>query len=301
MKHLIIDGSNLIHRAHWIAEAHKNLNVYHLFLSSIKKLLVNFNTNKVFCTWDAKLVPNSTNYRFTLTRNQYKGNRDRERNERVHANQDVIVSMLECLGIKNIYPGVLEADDVIYWLCKHSLPNDEKVIVSADQDLLQLIDENTSVYSPIKDIIIDSNNFELHTKVSIDQFIDYKSLMGDKSDNIPGVPGCGPKTARKYIRNGIKASLTKKDYDLYQITRKVVDLTQGIKEHPQDADMYEEQTRKMDNLKPDLDRFKVVCESYNLKQMIGNISTFRRILTQVNTDKVIENTINDLVKRLNLV
>ena len=300
MNRLIIDGSNLLHRAHWIANSNSNLSVYHLFLSSMKKLMVDYSTSDVFCAWDTRLVYDSVSFRKEMTGHTYKGNRDRERNEEVHNNQENIARITEYLGVKNIYPGILEADDVIYWLCKYRADDKHNIIVSADQDLLQLIGDNTSVYSPIKKVLVNTDNFEEFTGVSIDSFVQFKALMGDKSDNIQGVPRCGKKTALRYIEQGVTSCLTPENLEIYNSALKLVDLSQGIKEHPGDVDLYESQYTDLQELQPDLDKFRSVCESYNLKTMITNIPTFKRLINNVDEASVIENTVNDLVKRLNL-
>ncbi|MBU4285256.1 hypothetical protein KKI21_03455, partial [Patescibacteria group bacterium] len=75
----------------------------------------------------------------------------------------------------------------------------ETVIVTGDRDVLQLVDEKTKVYSPLKGlsnpVIYDAKEVFERYGLRPDQIVDYKALRGDPSDNIPGVPGVGEKTA----------------------------------------------------------------------------------------------------------
>ena len=117
---LIIDSNNLLHRAHWIYASHKNTSIHHLFLNSIKKYINLFNPSEIFCVWDKRLIRNVPNYRKQiLGEGVYKGTRDKDRNAEVYKHESSIRKMTNSIGIKNIYPGLLEADDVIWWLCDH--------------------------------------------------------------------------------------------------------------------------------------------------------------------------------------
>jgi 5'-3' exonuclease len=101
-----------------------------------------------------------------------------------------------------------EADDLIAGLVHHN-PKLDKRIVSTDRDFLQLIGPKTTVYSPVKKVVIDENNFvaEAMPKTSSgdpvifprERFLDYRALTGDPSDNLPGVPGIGALTAAKLL------------------------------------------------------------------------------------------------------
>ena len=73
------------------------------------------------------------------------------------------------------------------------------VVVSGDKDLLQLVNENTVMWDPMKDKIMDIAAVEEKYNVKPQQLLDCYALMGDSSDNVPGVPGIGPKTAEKLI------------------------------------------------------------------------------------------------------
>lgn len=111
---------------------------------------------------------------------------------------------LYLIGVKTIQIVGWEADDLIYGMIRQSLieRSDEEnqfVIISSDEDFLQLIDENTSVYSPIKKIFYTYKNFEELFGCKPEYFIGYKILKGDSSDNIHGINGIGDVTGKKLV------------------------------------------------------------------------------------------------------
>ncbi|MDD3813837.1 MAG: DNA polymerase I [Desulfocapsaceae bacterium] len=96
-------------------------------------------------------------------------------------------------------PGV-EADDIIASAARQLSRQGHKVIVvSGDKDLLQLVDEQVTVWEPMLDRIMDSQAVLDKYNVGPDRLLDCFALIGDSSDNIPGVPGVGPKTAGSLI------------------------------------------------------------------------------------------------------
>ncbi|MBP6921316.1 hypothetical protein KBB89_02095 [Candidatus Gracilibacteria bacterium] len=113
------------------------------------------------------------------------------------ANQmGAIFEITDLLGIPRIAVPGYEADDIIGTLAiKHRDDMDRVLIVSSDKDLFQFIGGHVFVYDAMKDRLYDEEEavkkFEVHPK----QIVDYLALIGDASDNIPGVRGIGPKTA----------------------------------------------------------------------------------------------------------
>jgi len=94
----------------------------------------------------------------------------------------------------------VEADDIIATAAKVLSGQGNKVIVvSGDKDLLQLVDDHVVMWDPMKNKIMDSAAIEEKYNVKPEQLLDCYSLMGDSADNVPGVPGVGPKTAEKLI------------------------------------------------------------------------------------------------------
>lgn len=286
----------------WIADSAKTnkINPSYIFLTSIKKYVDKFGPAEVYSVWDKKLIYPSTNYRKDALNIEYKGNRDPAKRENVFKHEELTTNLLNTLGVKNIYPGVLEADDVIAWLSKKL--RTEVVIVSVDQDMLQLIDNKTIVYSPIKDVIINETNFEDIVGVSMEQFLRYKSLMGDKSDNLPGVHKCGKKTAKKYVDRYptdallVEALGSSINLDPYFNNYKIIDLEQGLKEHPGDVTLYQEQYEKLKKHTPDFEQFEKICKGVNMSKIVSSFHTWQSVFGQ----KSLNNTLESIVNRLNL-
>ncbi len=108
-----------------------------------------------------------------------------------------IKKMLKTMKIEVMESAGIEADDIIGTASK--LFSGDKIILSGDRDLLQLIDDDTSVWLTKKGVSevekVDNNNIISLFHLKPSQIIDFKALMGDQSDNIPGVKGVGEKTA----------------------------------------------------------------------------------------------------------
>ena len=94
----------------------------------------------------------------------------------------------------------VEADDIIASATRFlSAQGCRVVIVSGDKDLLQLVNDQVVMWDPMRDTIFDADRIREKYNVGPDQLLDFFSLIGDSSDNIPGVAGIGPKTAEKLI------------------------------------------------------------------------------------------------------
>ena len=125
--------------------------------------------DNIIAVWDSRLCRGQPNFRRKEVETDYKGNRDNETLAEAHAYDEQIQKCIEAVGGFNMFPNRMEADDVIAWLSKKL--DGEIIIVSVDQDMLQLVNDRTTVYSPIKDIIITSKNFKDIVGVDIDNFL----------------------------------------------------------------------------------------------------------------------------------
>lgn len=154
-----------------------------------------------------------------------------------------IKEYLEARGIPSFeFPG-FEADDIIAGIANAENAKGNNVIIfTADKDLFQLVSpqNNITVYHPKLKEKLDAAGIKDHYGVSPEQIVDYLSLTGDSSDNIPGVPGVGEKTAAKLLEQfGSLDNLlehldeipekTRKKFDenkeLLRISRKLIDLS----------------------------------------------------------------------------
>jgi len=113
----------------------------------------------------------------------------------------IVRQATQALNLKAIEKVGYEADDIIATLAKKSAQQGfDVLIVSSDKDLMQLIDDKISMYDAMKNRIIKEAEVLEKFMVSPQQVLDILSLIGDSSDNIPGVKGIGPKTASELLK-----------------------------------------------------------------------------------------------------
>mgnify|MGYP001280540194 CR=1 FL=1 len=192
---IIIDGNNLLYRIFWtsnfkIDESDSPGQIF-LFLRALKSYVDKFQAKNVYCTWDKKLDWPSTNFRKEAAGVEYKAGRDDDKFKDVFEFLENIIEIIALLGVKNIYPKRMEADDVMAWLAR-TLPG-QNVVVTTDKDLLQLVNNKITVYNPIKKKEVTLSNFQEYTGVQKEYYMSYRVVTGDKSDNIQGFPRFGLK------------------------------------------------------------------------------------------------------------
>jgi DNA polymerase-1 len=118
-----------------------------------------------------------------------------EETESINNQMARLIQYLKCLPVTVISIDGLEADDIIGYLSNKFQAYNETTsvtIMSADKDFLQLISDKVQVYSPVKKKVYKPKDVLEEFGVSSYNFLNYKILMGDQSDNIPGVTGLGP-------------------------------------------------------------------------------------------------------------
>jgi DNA polymerase-1 len=132
----------------------------------------------------------------------YKANRD-EAPEDLKEQIPRIFNLMEALGMPMVSVPASEADDVIGTVAdKAGAMSDLSVrIFSSDKDLMQLVNDSVTMLRPEKTFVREMGEREVFEKMGVrpDQVVDYLALIGDSSDNIPGVKGVGPKTAAKLL------------------------------------------------------------------------------------------------------
>jgi len=112
----------------------------------------------------------------------------------------VLKKVIQAMNIPLFEYENYEADDVLGSLARRaSAKKIPSVIVTTDKDLLQIVDECTSVFNPAKEVYLDENKVKEFFGVSPSQVVDVLTLWGDASDNVPGVPGIGEKTSKMLI------------------------------------------------------------------------------------------------------
>ena len=291
---LLIDGNNTLHRTHWVANNTgqsfinpKGINVGSVFtfLRTVKSYVDQFNADEVFIAWDKKLTPNIANFRNTLTEGSYKGTRDQDRNKEVYASVDEIVKLTDLIGIKNIFPGHLEADDVIAFLSKNLIG--KKIIISVDKDFIQLVNEKVSYYNPIKKKVLDINNFEKEHNMNPIEYLFYKAIIGDTSDNIPGIEGYGNvkgvKLAKEVVRYKNNEQLPEKTVKTImgfteKITHnmKLMDLSYGLALYPEESKLYKNQVDRCSSYGPDFQKFKESCIELEFNSILNKFEDWKK-------------------------
>ncbi len=201
----LIDTSALVHRAfhaipHLTDPQGRPINAVYGFVSSILAVLEQVQPRYLVCALDVKgKLHRSDKY------DQYKAQR-KPTDEALKSQFPIVTELIEELGIPHFGIPGHEADDVIGTLAKQAQENNVfAVIVTGDMDALQLVNGNVAVLSVTKGAkeltwyntqsVVDKYGLEPH------QLRDYKGLMGDSSDNIPGVPGVGPKGAQALLQH----------------------------------------------------------------------------------------------------
>ena len=203
-KFLLIDGSSLIHRAFFalpplVTKQGVNTGAVYGLCNMLLKLIEEVEPKYMAVAFDKS--------RKTFRTRMYADYKGQRKPTPPELGEQFPLSMkvLDAIGIKNLELDDYEADDIIGTFAKHAPEDIEVIIVTGDKDELQLVDKRTKVYYTkrgITDIqIYDENEFsEVYEGLVPKQLIELKGLMGDTSDNIPGVPGVGPKTALKLIK-----------------------------------------------------------------------------------------------------
>ena len=288
---LIIDGNNLLYRIFWtnnfkLDEENSPGQVF-LFLRSLKSYVDKFQSKEIYCTWDKKLEWPSTNFRSEATTVEYKANRDDDKFKNVHEYSEKIQEIIALLGVHNMYPLRMEADDLMAWLSTH-LPG-KSVIITTDKDLLQTISADTRIYSPIKKKEVTLQNFEEYTGVCKEQYLNYRAITGDKSDNIPGIPRYGLARFKKLDLT----KLTDEQQIIYERNIKLMDLSIGYDYYPDEVPVYEEQLNNCKNNKSNYNKFIEEAKKLNMWSIVRNYSSWRE---SFNNNENIINIINKAIK-----
>ncbi|MDD5527937.1 MAG: DNA polymerase I [Patescibacteria group bacterium] len=181
-----------------------------------------------------------------------------------------------------------EADDLIGTIDKKVDGGVEKIIVTGDMDTLQLVDEDTKVFTMghglSESVIYDEARVKDRYGLDPDQMIDYKSLRGDPSDNIPGVKGIGEKTATELLQNfktleGVYDQLKIKNEKL-KIKPRIIEL---LKEHEKEAYLSRELATIKTDVPLDFDLEKCRAYDFDREKVAGVFSElgFKSLLPRV--------------------
>ena len=224
---LIIDGLNAFLRNFTMIN-HINQDGHHIggltgFLKSIGYAIRMVDPTKVVIVFDGVGGSNARRNLFP----DYKANRNvnrvtnysifqskDEEQESINNQMERLIQYLKCLPVSVVSIDGLEADDIIGYLATkfQAYEETQKVtIMSADKDFLQLVSDKVHCYSPTKKKIYTPKDVLEEFGVSSNNFLNYKILMGDQSDNIPGINGLGPKKLIKLFPELISSTKVELD------------------------------------------------------------------------------------------
>jgi DNA polymerase I len=201
---IIIDGNSLLNRAYYAMQRPMitkdglyTQGVYG-FLNMLQKIKRDYESGYIAVAFDRK-APTFRHLEFE----DYKAGRKKMPPE-LAMQLPLLKEVLEAMKIQTLEIDGFEADDIIGTVCREAEENNLiPLIITGDKDELQLASKKTKVIITRKGI----SEFDIYDHDAMietygftpTQFIDYKGLMGDPSDNIPGLPGVGEKTARKLV------------------------------------------------------------------------------------------------------
>lgn len=227
---LIIDGHNLLFRMFYgILGSIRNSKGNEIkgvvgFISGLIKYINEFSPNSIMIVFDTETstINKCNDY------SDYKSNRinylDVPDNENPFTQLPYIFEVLNYLEMPYKEIKEYEADDYIASFCEKYSNRYRCIIVSTDQDFFQLANDNISVFNPSGKQGMMYTSQKIYEKLGVypQQIVEYKSLIGDKSDNITGIRGIGPKTAQKILSIGSISEILEKgliDGKLYDALR----------------------------------------------------------------------------------
>jgi len=200
---LILDGYNMIHRCRFSwrggAEDIGDTTIVYNFFRVLRSTIEQFPSDRVYFVTEGGL-----SHRLAISKD-YKANRVRVASDLSQEEVDywdsfssqkrlIIDSLKEFFPVSVVRHPNYEADDVIFNLAKNYHENDDILIVSSDTDFIQAINlepDRIKLWNPISKSYRESTDYD---------YVAWKAMVGDKSDNISGVPRIGKKTAEKILR-----------------------------------------------------------------------------------------------------
>ena len=203
---VLVDGFSIAFRAFYalpetlMTTKGTPTNVIHGFMSMLNKITSDYELNQLIVTWD---LPGQT-FRNDIYK-EYKANRS-SAPDNFNTQIPLLQNLLTTFNIPQVSKEGYEADDVLGSLSKSLNKQKKKVlIVTGDRDTFQLISKNTNIlYTKrgISDVdLVDEKFFIEKFGIKTSQYVEYLALKGDPSDNIPGLPGVGQKTATTLLQN----------------------------------------------------------------------------------------------------
>ncbi|MEY3759657.1 MAG: polymerase, partial [Pseudomonadota bacterium] len=196
---ILVDGSSFLFRAYHAIPPLTNplgepTNAVYGVSNMLRKLIAEYHSDYITVVFDA---PGKT-FRNDLY-DQYKAHRPPMPDD-LRVQIEPLHHLIRAMGLPLIMESGVEADDVLGALAQHAEQQGFKVIISTgDKDMAQLVTEHIILENTMTNTRMDIQGVIDKFGVKPEQIVDYLALMGDTSDNIPGVPKVGPKTAAKWL------------------------------------------------------------------------------------------------------
>ncbi|WP_336579718.1 DNA polymerase I [Alcaligenes sp. CHO6] len=196
---LLVDGSSYLYRAYHAMPDLRNAQgqptgALYGVINMLRRLLQDYQADYMVCVFDAK----GRTFRDDLY-DQYKANRPSMPDD-MAVQIEPLHRAVRAMGWHLICQSGVEADDIIGTLSRLAAENGiETVVSTGDKDLAQLVNEHVRLVNTMSNEKLDVDGVISKYGVRPDQIVDYLMLIGDTSDNVPGVPKVGPKTAAKWL------------------------------------------------------------------------------------------------------
>lgn len=279
---LLIDGENILHQSFHKFEKLKSTDgkpsgAIFGFFKSLHMYLDRFNPDDVYITFDNghsplrdKLLPNYKGHRVNISYDR----------ESLIKQKMIILKILRYLRIKYLFDknkkSLYEGDDLLAYLYFKVLSPEWLItIVSSDKDFNQLLrTDRVKIFNPRKEEYIRQTNCESIFGYTPYETVDYLSLVGDSSDDIPGVPGIGPVKARKFldkwqsIDKYLELNTDPKIQEIYNRNKQLIDLKWFVDNHVLNLDdVLKQYTRTNINY----NKFKEICIEYSFNSFMTDI------------------------------
>ena len=188
-KVIILDGYNLMYRARYATRFRTETSAIFNFFRSLRSIYEEFDFDIAYMVLEGKPVKRIEATKKLFGESTYKAQRVYEDKDNFSSQRKEIQEILkEAFPIKIVKHPYHECDDICNYYANHVHKNDEVTIISSDTDFIQSINEKTKLYNPLKKAYIKKPEFD---------YVLFKALKGDSSDNIEGFKGVGEKTALK--------------------------------------------------------------------------------------------------------
>lgn len=196
----LVDGNSYLYRAFYATPHLSNsrgvpTNAIYAFVSMIKKLRGSESPDSLIIVFDSK----SPSFREEIFR-EYKAQRP-SMPDNLILQIPYVKEIIRAMGLPILERESFEADDIIATVVEHfkSLDDVMTIIVTSDKDMMQLVGDRVRIFDSMKNLFIGEVEVIEKFGVKPKHIVDYLSLCGDSSDNIPGVPGIGEKTTRELV------------------------------------------------------------------------------------------------------